>query len=195
MFGKKNLCAICGTKVSKSLQNQIGDGMICLNCGRICKKSLMETVQTISSAWEENHRRYSVFNQSMVITDFMGGYIYIDNAHQYAYISSHKKPKQEPIIFSFSEIEGYKIEKIGEKTISKTKNKGGIGRAVVGGALFGPAGAVVGAATSKTQTETKTVGGVPFLSIDLNLNGIKTDVFIENPPLQASQILDSMMNS
>lgn len=195
MFGKKNVCAICGTKVSKSLQNQIGDGVICLNCGRICKKSLMETVQTISSAWEENHRRYSVFNQSMTITNFGSGYIYVDSSQQYAYISSHKKPKQEPIIFSFSEIEGYRIEQVGEKTISKTKNKGGIGRAVVGGALFGPAGAVVGAATSKTQTETKTVGGVPILYIDLDLNRIKTTISIAHPPLQASQILDSMMNS
>ena len=195
MFGKKTLCAICGTKVSKSLQNQISNGVICLNCGRICKKSLMETVQTISSAWEENHHRYSAFKQSMAITNFGSGYIYVDNSQQYAYISSCKKPKQEPIIFGFSEIEGYRIEQVGEKTISKTKNKGGIGRAVVGDALFGPAGAVVGAATSKTQTETKTVGGVPILYIDLDLNGIKTTISIAHSPLQASQILDSMMNS
>lgn len=195
MFGKKTLCAICGTKVTKSLQNQISDGVICSNCVRICKKSLMSTVQTVSSVWEENHRRNQAFKQSMVVTNLGSGYIYVDNSQQYAYISSHKKPKQEPIIFSFSEIEGYRIVKIGEKTISKTKNKDGIRRAVVGGALFGPAGAVVGAATSKNETETKTIGGIPFLCIDLSLNGIKTDVFIENPPLQTSQILDSMMNS
>ena len=84
----------------------------------------------------------------------------------------------------------YRIEKVGEKTVTKTK--GGITRAVVGGALFGVGGAIVGASTAKQ--ETKTTGGVPMLYIDLDFQGVKTTVSISNPPLKAAQTLDSMIN-
>ena len=38
-----------------------------------------------------------------------------------------------------------------QRTVEKTKKKGGITRAVVGGALLGPVGAVVGATTAKSK--------------------------------------------
>lgn len=38
-----------------------------------------------------------------------------------------------------------------QRTVAKTKKKGGITRAVVGGALLGPVGAVVGASTAKSK--------------------------------------------
>lgn len=43
------------------------------------------------------------------------------------------------------------VERITEETL---KQKSGLGRAVVGGALFGPAGAVVGAVTKKDKKQT-----------------------------------------
>lgn len=55
------------------------------------------------------------------------------------------------------EILRYKIsENIIEEQISTTKTKGRIGRAVVGGALFGGVGAVVGGLTGKSETVTET---------------------------------------
>lgn len=38
-----------------------------------------------------------------------------------------------------------------QRTVEKTKKKGGITRAVVGGALLGPVGAIVGASTAKSK--------------------------------------------
>jgi|APEBP8051072266_1049373.scaffolds.fasta_scaffold07282_2 hypothetical protein len=55
------------------------------------------------------------------------------------------------------EIRSYKTsENIIEEQISTTKTKGRIGRAVVGGALFGGVGAVVGGLTGKSETVTET---------------------------------------
>ena len=126
----------------------------------------------------------------MQLTNIGSGYLFVDMPQQYAYLSNHKKPKLEPVVFSFSEIEEYRIEVSGQETITKTK--GGLGRAVVGGALFGGVGAVVGASTAKT--ETKTTGGMPFLYITLNLGDLRTTINIGNPPLKVEGALDNMMN-
>ena len=93
-------------------------------------------------------------------------------------------------MFKFSELEEYKIEKVGEKTITKTK--GGITRAVVGGTAFGLAGAIVGASTAKQETMKK--GGVAVLYLDLDLGGVKTTVSIQRPPLKAPEFLDNIID-
>lgn len=186
----KERCPICSDKIPKFLHAQIGDGSICVPCARICNRSTLATAEAVKAAWEENHQRFKNFKESVVITDLMAGFIFVDMEHKWAYISNQKKQKQEPVVFSFSEIEEYRIEKVGEKTVTKTK--GGVTRAVVGGALFGVAGAVVGASTAKQ--ETKTTGGVSMLYIDLDFQGVKTTVSISNPPMKAAQTLDSMID-
>lgn len=186
----KERCPICGDKIPKFLHAQIGDGAICVPCSRICNRSTLATAEAVKAAWEENHQRFKNFKESVVITELMAGFIFVDMEHKWAYISNQKKQKQEPVVFSFSEIEEYRIEKVGEKTITKTK--GGITRAVVGGALFGVGGAIVGASTAKQ--ETKTTGGVSMLYIDLDFQGVKTTVSISNPPMKAAQTLDSMID-
>ncbi len=187
----KKRCPICGEKISKLAKKDISDGVICASCGLICNKSMFTNVETVQNSWKENHRRFQEFETTMKVTSLMSGYIFIDAKHQYVYISNHKKTKQEPIVFAFSEVDGYRIEIAGVKTVSK--KKGGIGRAVVGGALFGGAGAIVGAATAKT--ETKTTGGLPILYLDLTINGLKTTLILSSPPSNASQIFDSMINA
>ena len=58
--------------------------------------------------------------------------------------------------------------------------------------LYVEAGAIVGAATAKQ--ETKEVGGVPILYVDLSINGMNTTVSISNPPLKAADYLENAMN-
>lgn len=127
----------------------------------------------------------------MVVTELGRGYIYIDTQHHWAYISQKKIPDINPIVFSFSEIENYRIENVGEKVVTKTK--GGIRRALVGGVMFGAAGAIVGASTAKT--ETKTTGGIATLYINLNPQGIKTTISMVNPPSTTMETLESMRGS
>ena len=181
MFGKKERCAICGERLSFTAI-QINGGSICPACNRLSTGSPL--------AWEENHNRFRNFKPGMVISDFASGFLFIDPEQKMFYLSNSKKTKLEPVVFKFSEINAFKIEQVGQKTITKTK--GGIGRAVVGGALFGTAGAIVGAATAKQ--ETKEVGGVPILYVDLSINGMNTTVSISNPPLKAADYLENAMN-
>lgn len=165
MFGKKERCAICGEKLSFTAI-QINGGSICPACNRL------STGSPLASVGQVKH------------------FLFIDPEQKMFYLSNSKKIKLEPVVFKFSEINAFKIEQVGQKTITKTK--GGIGRAVVGGALFGTAGAIVGATTAKQ--ETKEVGGVPILYVDLSINGMNTTVSISNPPLKAADYLENAMN-
>lgn len=189
MFGKKNVCDCCGLKLHVK-PIQISDGGICRLCNTICTGSPMTTVAKVKAAWDENNARLQVFNPNMTVTNLGCGYIFIDTEHKMACISNQKKLQPHSIVFTFSELEEYRIEKVGEKTITKTK--GGITRAVIGGATFGLAGAIVGASTAKQETVKK--GGVPILYLDLNLNGLKTTLSISNPPFKATEFLNNIID-
>lgn len=189
MFGKKNVCDCCGLKLHVK-PIQISDGGICGLCNTICTNSPMTTVAKVKAAWNENNIRLQTFTPNMTVTNLGCGYIFIDTEHEMACISNQKKLAPNSIVFNFSELEEYRIEKVGEKTITKTK--GGITRAVVGGATFGLAGAIVGASTAKQETVKK--GGVPILYIDLNLNGLKTTLSISNPPFKATEFLNNILD-
>lgn len=189
MFGKKNVCDCCGLKLHVK-PIQISDGGICGLCNTICTNSPMTTVAKVKAAWNENNIRLQTFTPNMTVTNLGCGYIFIDTEHEMACISNQKKLAPNSIVFNFSELEEYRIEKVGEKTITKTKS--GITRAVVGGATFGLAGAIVGASTAKQETVKK--GGVPVLYIDLNLNGLKTTLSISNPPFKATEFLNNILD-
>lgn len=190
MFGSKEKCAICGEGLSKGTAVQLQDGSLCPMCNRISQKSIMRTVDQVKQAWKENHDRFQTFTQTMAITDFGSGYIFVDNQNQLCYIANSKKIKQEPVVFKFSEIEEFRIEQVGQKTITKTK--GGVGRAIVGGALFGGAGAIVGATTAKQ--ETKQVAGIPILYVELCIGELNTTVSIARPPLKTASFFESVMD-
>ena len=159
-------------------------------CNTICTRSPMTTVAKVKTAWDENGARLQAFSPNMSVNDFGSGSIFIDTINKMACITNAKKFDQYSIVFKFSELEEYRIEKVGEKTITKTK--GGITRAVVGGAAFGLAGAIVGASTAKQETTKK--GGVAVLYLDLDLGGVKTTVSIQRPPLKASEFLDNIID-
>lgn len=186
---KKNVCDCCGLKLhGKPIQ--ISDGGICGLCNTICTRSPMTTVDNVKAAWGENKARVQIFNPNITVNDFGSGSIFIDTANRMACISNSKKFDQHSIVFKFSELEEYRIEKVGEKTITKTK--GGITRAVVGNATFGLAGAIVGASTAKQETVKK--GGVSVLYLDLNQNGLKTTISIAHPPLRTTEFLNNIID-
>ncbi len=94
--------------------------------------------------------------------------IVIDEANKLFY-EDYGNPNVKPQVYKFSEVLNYSLSKTeGTVATSTTVKKGGVGRAVVGGALFGAAGAVVGANTAKQQTTTKFTPGMETLSVYLS---------------------------
>lgn len=95
-----------------------------------------------------------------------------------------------PLCSSFLNLKNTKLKKSGKKPSPMTK--GGITRAVVGGAAFGLARGHRGASTAKQETMKK--GGVAVLYLDLDLGGVKTTVSIQRPPLKAPEFLDNIID-
>lgn len=182
----KNICPICGN-VAKS-KIKVADGVICAACTNLTPYYATETIDKLKQYQFENQKRKNLFNQTNVIKGVMGDSVFIDDNSKLFYIGNAKT--QNPQYYYFSEISDYTIERIDEKTV--TKSKGGIGRAVVGGALFGGVGAVVGATTSKK--ETKNIGGQDLLKITINHPFGTFSKQIFSPPLGFSTFLDKCIN-
>lgn len=178
MFGKKKTCPCCGEPLK--YPKQLVDGEICLKCAKFCNLSSLVQIEDVRGVIEQNHKRYNDFLISLEYHTGPSGYFYVDIDKQQCFYSDYKPPKMEPIVFAFNEVESVSFEMLGQKTVSKST--GGVGRAVVGGALFGPAGAIVGAATA--GREEKQVGGTPTFRLVLNLGKCKTELTIFNPDQQ-----------
>ena len=120
-----------------------------------------------------------MFTQTMTFPATSSHSVFIDATHQYFYISSAKikntlSETRQPVVVRFDEVMAYSSQIVGQKTV--TKKKGSLGRAVVGGALFGVAGAVIGAGTAKQ--ETKSTGGISTIRIDACVNGLNTEFLL-----------------
>ncbi len=74
--------------------------------------------------------------------------------------------------YSFSELVNYELYE-GDTIVAK----GGIGRAVVGGALFGDVGAIVGATTRKTESKVSSL----YIRLTLKSVGMRKIVLISSP--------------
>ncbi|MDY2969713.1 MAG: DUF4428 domain-containing protein [Butyricicoccus pullicaecorum] len=194
LLKKKATCSICGDKISTfGGGHQISDGMICPLCQRIASKSVLASASEIRAAWNENSHRLDMFTQTMTFPAASSHSVFIDATHQYFYISSAKikntlSETRQPVVVRFDEVMAYSSQIVGQKTV--TKKKGSLGRAVVGGALFGVAGAVIGAGTAKQ--ETKSTGGISTIRIDACVNGLNTEFLLANPTMQFCRFLDEI---
>ena len=194
LLKKKATCSICGDKISTfGGGHQISDGMICPLCQRIASKSVLASASEIRAAWNENSHRLDMFTQTMTFPAASSHSVFIDATHQYFYISSAKikntlSETRQPVVVRFDEVMAYSSQIVGQKTV--TKKKGSLGRAVVGGALFGVAGAVIGAGPAKQ--ETKSTGGISTIRIDACVNGLNTEFLLANPTMQFCRFLDEI---
>ena len=143
------MCAICGQKTTAWFRRKIANNeVVCEDCFRNAKtltfKQLLSTKKVTADEIKE-----SIFGSLVEeLPDFkptqkIGSSIYFDENHE-------KILALEPIhkwrVLSYSDIEDFKLVQYG-----KTVLKGGIGRAIVGGALFGDAGAVIGFMTGRKE--------------------------------------------
>lgn len=177
------ICPVCGEKIKHKVKTQAG--IICPLCAHLSPNHLMESLEILKSHWNENQSRAAKFQKSIVLKNFASDTVVIDQTNNLFFVGKEKADYH--FYYSFDEIAAYHLEEVGGKVI--TKSKGGIGRAVVGGALFGGVGAIVGATTSKK--ETKTVGAMNVLEITLNTYSGKITIPITSPPNGLIPFLDS----
>jgi len=179
------ICPVCGNIMKFKVK--AADGKICAACSNLTSNYKIETIGRLKQFWLENQKRQKVFKTTHIVQNInsMKDNVFIDNKNQLFFIGNQKT--QSPKFYYFKEVSNYTIETVGEKLV--TKSKGGVGRAFVGNALFGGVGAVVGATTSKKETEV--VGGQTILKIKIShrLGAIIKDVWQPTPKL--SDFLDT----
>ncbi len=154
LFSKKEDCFVCGGKSNI----KILDGAICTECrdksiGYLPemiwspKQYSKQQVRTAINRREKDFEFLSIFNETRSIADKL----YIDETNKLWYIprvglnGTHIKP---PIIHKFEDILNFELQENGT-----TVAKGGLGSAIVGGALFGSTGAIVGAVAGCKNTD------------------------------------------
>ena len=99
--------------------------------------------------------------------EYTGGIIFVDE--------KEKAFKDEGSLkwYSMSEVRNFEL-KTEQEMITK-KKKGGLGRAVVGGVVAGPAGAIVGGVTGKKKSKTNVI---EKYKVVISLNDLDTPTFI-----------------
>ncbi len=145
---KKEICCICNQSEG---EKKILEGMICKNCISRCGHFLLtlswkgvpaERVRQAIRSNEINARNLSIFH----VTNKHEKFIELDENNRL-----WKVPCFAPnLVFSYDEIIDYELLQDGEAI-----TKGGLGSAVVGGALFGGVGALVGSNVGAKKTKQK----------------------------------------
>ena len=145
LFSKSGVCCVCG---SDKGDKQIVDGFVCKDCrmksGLIVlnwKEVSSDRIKKCMEATEKSVEYTRIFSPDRKIEK----YLCIDYPHRLWQIPAYRT------VFSFDEMVGYEVIENGD-----TVSKGGVGRAIVGGALFGGVGAVVGGITGEKRSKSVT---------------------------------------
>lgn len=146
-------CTICGKSMGAlNSKVKIRDGYVCIDCWRaagfgITMKDMAaadsETSEHIKAILDEKAGNISLI-ENFKPTKEIGNYIRFDDVTKTFIIG----PRNKGTLYHYENIVDYELLEDGE-----TKIKGGLGRAVVGGVLFGGAGAVVGGVTGNRKTK------------------------------------------
>ncbi|EQF26329.1 MULTISPECIES: DUF4428 domain-containing protein [Clostridioides] len=169
LFGGKENCCICGEKGKQ----KIADGWLCKDCfkkyavaafipgnNNFCEMPTKAEVEkaielkTISKKDSEN------FKATKKISKFIE---FDDDSKRFVVLNGFDREKMNLNVYNYSDIIEYELLENGE-----TVTKGGIGRALAGGALFGGVGAVVGGVTAKRTTKAL----IDNLKIKITLNDL-----------------------
>lgn len=150
-----NTCPVCGGKLGLLNREKSADGLICASCSNFFYSKLgfraaKQSTAALADYWATLEQRRKVFKETDSIYDGDALFVSIDNPNRLFCIGHRSGDKGPRMIYSFDEVAGYESDMPDDLTVTETK--GGIGRAVIGAAVAGPVGAIVGAATAKTET-------------------------------------------
>lgn len=168
---KNKICPICENKLG-FLKHEFADGIrVCGNCFISSGITLSEIAQRGQKniSIEEIKDRINVSKQvkdeleQFTATKSIGNAIAFDDENKLIMIS----PKKHARVYDYNHISSFELLEDGEIVTS-----GGLGRALVGGALFGGTGAIVGGVTGNRKNKEK----ISSLRIKLSLKDINYPV-------------------
>ena len=150
-----NTCPVCGGKLGLLNREKSADGLICATCSNFFYSKLgfraaKQPTVALADYWVTLEQRRKAFRETDSIYNGDALFVSIDKPNRLFYIGHRGGDKGPRMIYSFDEVAGYESDVPDDLMVTETK--GGIGRAVIGAAVAGPVGAIVGAATAKTET-------------------------------------------
>ena len=150
-----NTCPVCGGKLGLLNREKSADGLICATCSNFFYSKLgfraaKQSTAALADYWVTLEQRRKAFKETDSIYNGDALFVSIDKPNRLFYIGHRGGDKGPRMIYSFDEVAGYESDVPDDLMVTETK--GGIGRAVIGAAVAGPVGAIVGAATAKTET-------------------------------------------
>ena len=177
LFSLHETCAICGEDTGLNKFPLKGKKYICFKCLRSAglngssttsNKSVDDIKLLISN--ENIKREFEINNQNALqifkSTKEIGSYLKIDEqAEKWLIPDGFWGNIKRAVVHSYDEILGYELLEDGGSVA-----KGGLGRAVAGGLILGPAGAVIGGITGKKKSK----GTCSSLEIKITLNNMET---------------------
>lgn len=151
IFGEKQKCCICNIEDGKV---KMLDGAVCRECSVLGGKFLPPkplakiTNIELKNAIERNEKNKNLLAE-FEVTQKIGTYIEFDE-HKKLWLvpDGFLGKKKDPTVYKYSDILEYELIEDGESL-----TRGGLGRAVAGGFLFGGVGAVVGGVTGGKKTK------------------------------------------
>lgn len=150
-----NTCPVCGGKLGLLNREKSADGLICATCSNFFYSKLgfraaKQSTAALADYWVTLEQRRKAFKETDSIYDGDALFVSIDKVNQLFYFGHRGGDKGPRMIYSFDEVAEYESDVPDDLMVTETK--GGIGRSVIGAAVAGPVGAIVGAATAKTET-------------------------------------------
>ena len=149
-----NICPVCGGKLGLLNREKSADGLICAGCGNFFYSKLgfraaKQPTDALAAYWVTMEQRRAAFKETDSIYDGDSLFVSIDKSNRLFFFGHRSGDKGPRVIYSFDEVAGYESD---ADDVMVTQSVGGIGRAVVGAAVAGPVGAIVGASTAKSET-------------------------------------------
>lgn len=158
------ICNACGSKTGLLSTYKAYDGSICADCVKLSKSYKAETIEKIKAYREIENERKALFNPTQKLKSFNSIIVLIDNSNKLFQVGNSP-------IYKFDELINFYSEQVVGSTVvtTKTKKKGGLTRAVVGGVIAGPVGALVGAGTAgSVSTSTQSTNTITKYYYDTN---------------------------
>ncbi len=149
-----NTCPVCGGKLGLLNREKSADGLICAGCSNFFYSKLgfraaKQPTDALAAYWVTLEQRRAAFKETDSIYDGDSLFVSIDKSNRLFFFGYRSGDKGPRVIYSFDEVAGYESD---ADDVMVTQSIGGIGRAVVGAAIAGPVGAIVGASTAKSET-------------------------------------------